>query len=222
MINSEEMIQYLRALIPESQGILKELEEEAERDKVPIIQPEVAQLLETLIMTHQSKKVLEIGTAIGYSTIRFAGAVAPFDGQVVTIELQDRMRQRALKNISRAGYDQFVTSFLGDAREVIPLELAHLKANFDFIFIDAAKGQYVEFFKLCLPLLAPGGLLVADNVLYKGWVVPDAIFPRRQKTLITRLRTLLRELFNREDFKSTLLPMGDGVLVSYYKEVKSK
>lgn len=217
MINTEEMNIYLRSLLPSRNQLLTELEEEAADNLIPILQPEVAQLLETLIAVHQSKNVLEIGTAIGYSTIRLAEAVKSRGGQVVTIELQEEMQVKASNNFNRAGVNSLITSLAGDAREVIPMQLAGKEKSFDFIFVDAAKGQYVEFFNLCLPLLAPGGLFVADNVLYKGWVVPGSVFPRRKKTLVTRLRRLLKLLANHPDFSSSLLPMGDGVLISYYK-----
>lgn len=218
VINTKEMEDYLRSLLPERDEFLQELEQEAQEKQIPIIQPEVGQLLETLIMIHQSKNVLEIGTAIGYSTIRFAKAVEPYQGKVVTIELREDSREKALLNFQRAGVSSKIISFLGDAREVLADQMVGQQGKFNLIFIDAAKGQYGEIFNLCLPLLAPGGLIVADNVLYKGWVVPDTVFPRRKKTLVTRLRKLLKKLSNHQDFSSTLLPIGDGVLVSYYKK----
>jgi len=216
VINTEEMNIYLRSLLPDRDMLLAGLEEEAEQEEIPILQPEVAQLLETLISIHQSARVLEIGTAIGYSTIRLAKAVSLRQGEVVTIELQEELRYRALENFHKASVSHLITSLGGDAREVIPTQLAGREKTFDLIFVDAAKGQYLEFFKLCLPLLAPGGLFVADNVLYKGWVVPGSIFPRRKKTLVVRLRHLLKLMTNHPAFNSTLLPIGDGVLVSYY------
>jgi predicted O-methyltransferase YrrM len=217
VINTEEMNIYLRSLLPDRDKLLAALEAEAEEEQMPILQPEVAQLLETLISIHRSTRVLEIGTAIGYSTIRLAKAVSLRNGEVVTIELQEELRHRALENFRQAAVSHLITSLGGDAREVIPSQLGGREKNFDFIFVDAAKGQYPEFFKLCLPLLAPGGLFVADNVLYKGWVVPGSVFPRRKKTLVVRLRLLLKLLANHPAFNSTLLPIGDGVLVSCFK-----
>ncbi len=216
MINTLEMEEYLRSLLPPCSQLLQELEQEAQEEQIPIFQPEVAKLMETLIAIHKPKEILEIGTAIGYSTIRLAQAVKIFGGKVTTIELRPDMQQRALANLAKAGLTSQVSCMLGDAMEVIPNELSHRHSEFDLIFIDAAKGQYGEFYNLCLPLLAKGGLLVADNVLYKGWVVPGSVFPRRKKTLVTRLRQLLQDLCNHPHFNSTLLPIGDGVLVCYY------
>ncbi|MGF7185388.1 putative O-methyltransferase YrrM [Desulfitispora alkaliphila] len=217
MINTKQMNEFLRELLPDRTGILEQLEQEANTEHIPIVEPEVAQLLRTLITMHKPKKVLEIGTAIGYSTICMGQAMAnQSQKKIVTIELREDFFARAKENIKVAAIEEYTHLLQGDAREVIP----KLKdEKFDFIFCDAAKGQYLEFYDLCSPLLKSGGLLVSDNVLFRGLVLPSSVYPRRKKTLITRLRTYLKMLSQHPSYETSILPIGDGVSISYKKEV---
>ncbi|NLW25551.1 MAG: O-methyltransferase [Clostridia bacterium] len=203
---------FLKSLLPERDLLLTEMEKYAQENHVSIVEPEVGQLLSLLIKITRPKNVLEIGTAIGYSTIWMARALE-IGSQITTIELLPGRYKQALKNFQKAGLHDKIKSINGDAREILP----NLQENYDFIFLDAAKGQYPEFFKLTPQILKPGGLLVFDNVLINGWVI-DLKFPeRRKKTMVYRMRNFLEELKNNKDYLTSIIPLGDGVLLCWKK-----
>ena len=160
-INYDYILRYIRETLPQSEGLLLEMEEYAKENGVPISQPESIRLLEIIIKIANAKRILEVGSAIGYSAIRMSKAT---DGCVTTIELSDEMANIAEENIKKAGLSEKITLIRGDGREVIP----KIEGEFDLIFIDAAKGQYQEFFNEAKRLLRVGGILVSDNVLFKG------------------------------------------------------
>lgn len=204
---------YIRGLLAPRQGLLAELEIQAEAEQVPIIQPEVAQLLTTLIASHRVKQVLELGTAIGYSTIWLAQAVGA-EGHVVTIDLNVKRTAEAKVNFQKAGLAQRITIVEQDALQA----LTELEGTYDLIFIDAMKSSYPEFFHLCLPLLKAGGLLVADNVLLKGMVADDALVSKRHRLMVDKLREYLHLVTTHQQLVTTVLPIGDGVAVSYLQK----
>ena len=164
---------------------LKELEELALREYIPIIQPEVVQLIKVIFKTAKVKSVLEIGTAIGYSAINFAYFT---EGRITTIERSAEMAATARKNIEQP---------------------------YDCIFLDAAKGQYINFLPECLRILKTGGLLISDNVLYRGKVALDGFIPRKHRTIIRNLKEYIDEIT--EKLETNVLPIGDGVAVSIVK-----
>ena len=209
-----EIEEYIRNLAPERPAFMLEMEKYAVDNYVSIIPPEVAQFLTFLVRLRQARKVLEIGTAIAYSTIWLAWAVAPWDGHVTTIEINDRRVEAALKNIREAKLEERITLLQGHAIDIIP----DLQDTYDFIFIDAAKGQYQWFFEELYPRLEPGGLLVADNVLAEGKVVvPDEELRHRQKTAVRRLRDYLEMITTHPDLETTVVPLGDGISISLKK-----
>ena len=157
-INYQYIIEYLRSHVHQADDLLQELEVYAAKHYVPIVQPEVSRLLEVLVRLKMPENILEIGTAIGYSAIFMAKASG---AQLVTVERDDTMVELARKNIKRAGLAEKIKVIYGDAGEV----LACLKKTYDFIFMDAAKGQYMEFLPQVLQRLQPHGLLVTDLVL---------------------------------------------------------
>lgn len=158
------------------------------------------------------KKILEIGTAIGYSTIWMARALAE-DAKITTVELLPGRFQTSQENFQKAGVLDKIQGINGDAKEII----YELDEVYDFIFLDAAKGQYPEFLNLTSKLLKPGGLLVADNVLLNGWVI-DLKYPeRRKKTMVYRMRSFLEGLKDNNDFISSIIPLGDGVALIWKK-----
>ncbi len=202
---------YLRSFAPGRPDFMLEMEKYAEENYVSIIPPEVAQFLTFLIHTNRSCNVLEIGTAIAYSTIWLAWAVEPRDGHITTIEINDRRAETAIQNIKTAGLDNRITLLKGHAVDIIP----ELKDSYDFIFIDAAKGQYGWFFEELYPRLVPGGLLVSDNVLAEGLVVlADEQLRHRQKTSVRRLRDYLKMITTHPGLETTVIPLGDGIAVS--------
>lgn len=212
-INETYITEYLHSLFPQKDAFLSELEEYAEKFEVPIIHPEVRAFLEVMCRIYKPKRILEIGTAIGYSASVFAKQL-PKDGRVITIERDPGMTQLALSNIEKAGLDDVIRVIEGEALEV----LSCLDSKFDIIFIDAAKGYYNEFLELTLPLINDGGLIISDNVLYKGMTATDELVKRRQKTIVGRMRDYLTLLCEHKNLTTSVLPLGDGVAISYYSE----
>jgi predicted O-methyltransferase YrrM len=213
IINSE-IENYLRGLAPERPQFMLDMENYAANNYVSIIPPEVAQFLTFLVHLTNARDVLEIGTAIAYSTIWLAWAVAARDGHITTIEINDRRVRTALKNIRHAGLEDRITLLKGHAVDIVP----QLKDSYDFIFIDAAKGQYGWFFEELYPRLAPGGLLVSDNVLAEGKIImPDEELKHRQKTAVRRMRKYLKMITSHPNLETSIIPFGDGIAVSLKK-----
>ena len=209
-INYEYIIRYLRDTIPKRSGHIAEMEAYAKEHDVPISQPESIRFVEVLLKIAGAKRVLELGTAIGYSAIRMTNACG---AEIVTVELSDEMADEAEKNFKIAGVENKIKLIRGDAREVV----ARLPEDekFDVIFVDAAKGQYMEFFNHCERLLRKGGVLISDNVLYKGMTATDELVVRRKITIVRRLRDYLEMLKENKNFSTALLPIGDGVALSF-------
>ncbi len=209
-INYEYIIRYLRDTIPQSTGHIAEMEAFAKANEVPISQPESIRFVEVLLKIKGAKKILELGTAIGYSAIRMTNACG---AEIVTVEISDEMAEIARENFQRAGVCDKVELIQGDARDVI--RSIQGEEVFDVIFVDAAKGQYMEFFPECERLLKKGGILISDNVLYKGMTATDELVVRRKITIVRRLRKYLEMLKNNKNFSTALLPVGDGVALSF-------
>lgn len=213
-IINPEIERYLRELAPPRPDFMLEMERYAAENYVSIIPPEVAQFLTFLVQLSGARDILEIGTAIAYSTIWLARAAIPRDGHVTTIEINERRAKTALKNIRVAGLEDRITLLKGHAVDIVP----QLKDQYDFIFVDAAKGQYGWFFAELYPRLKPGGLLVSDNVLAGGLVTaPDEELQHRQKTAVRRLREYLAMITSHPNLETTVIPFGDGVAVSLKK-----
>lgn len=212
MINYEYITDYIRATIMPNTGILAELEEYATQNHVPIIQPEVAALMKVIGSLKRPARILEVGTAIGYSSILFSGFLQE-KGIIDTIERNEQMIELARNNIKSVGLKDTINVIAGDAIEV----LACLDKSYDMIFLDAAKGQYNEFLEQSKRMLVSGGLLVSDNVLYKGMIATDDLVVRRKKTIVTRMRSFLKTLCQDEAFETSIIPIGDGVALSFKK-----
>ena len=210
-INYDYILRYIRDTLPQSDGLLLEMEEYAEENSVPISQPESIRFLEIIIKIANAKRILEVGSAIGYSAIRMSNANC---GNVTTIELSEKMADIAEENIKKAGLSDKINLIRGDAKEVLP----KIEGEFDLIFVDAAKGQYAEFFKESRRLLKKGGIMVSDNVLYKGMTATDELLIHRKITLVRRLRSYLEMLKENKEFSTALIPIGDGVALSF-KEI---
>ena len=206
-INFDYITRYIRRTLRQSDGIIAEMEEYAKENGVPISQPESIKMLELLIKIGNVKRILEIGTAIGYSAIRMAKAGAE---HIDTIEINDDAAKVALRNISAAELTDKIFVHQGDAKEVLPT----LDGSYDLIFIDAAKGQYEEFFKHSMRMLKRGGILVSDNILYKGMTATDELVLHRKITIVKRLRKYVDMLCNHPQLETDILPLGDGVAIS--------
>lgn len=206
-INYEYIIRYIRDTIPSSEGFIKELEEYAKVNSVPISQPESIRLTEILLKLKNPERILEIGSAIGYSAIKMALAS---NAEITTIELSDEMADKAEENIEKMGLSHRIKVLRGDAAQVIKT----LDTEFDVIFMDAAKGHYMDFFNECDRLIKKGGLLISDNVLYKGMTATDDLVVRRKITIVRRLRAYLEMLKENKDYSTAIIPIGDGVALS--------
>lgn len=212
-INNECIKEYIRGLIPPKTDNLKTMEEYAHENHIPIIEPEVAQFLTVQLRAVKPKKILEIGTAIGYSSLVFAEALYG-DCVITTIERREDMVELALKNIMNSDYKNSINILQGEADEILP----NLKEKYDVIFIDAAKGQYLHFFNEALKLLNLNGMIIFDNVLFRGMVASDELVIRRKKTIVTRLRQFLKHINEIKGYSSCIIPIGDG-LALIYKEM---
>lgn len=201
--------EYIRGLIPEKQGHIGVMERYARENGVPIVHPEVAQYLRVLIKANGVKSILEVGTAIGYSAsvmLEAAGAGA----SLTTIERDEEMYRRAQENVKLAGFEGRITLLKGDAME----ELEKLQGSFDMIFLDAAKGHYDHFLPHCMKLLKIGGLLVSDNVLFRGMVATNELLIRRKITIVKRMRKYLEHISTMPELETVVLPIGDGIAMS--------
>lgn len=208
-VTFDYMEEYLRSLIPVQTGIFKELEEFAEKNHVPIIQPEGAKFLEVMVSSNKPKKILELGTAIGYSSIlmnKATGGIAT----IKTIERNEEMVELAKGNIKKYGLDDKIEVLQGDCLEI----LENLDEKFDFIFMDAGKGHYNHFLPHCLRLLDDKGIIIADNVLFRGMVASDNLVKRRKITIVRRMRTYLDMVSKDDNLITTVIPMGDGIAIT--------
>ena len=209
MICYDYINEYIRKTIKENSGILKEIEEYAALNNIPIVQPEVAKLLSIVARILKPERILEIGTAVGYSAILLAYALKPC-GVLDTIEKDEEVFKIAQANIEKAGLKNIINIINGDALDVLKC----LDKKYDMIFLDAAKGQYCEFLPECIRMLKRGGILFSDNVLYRGMVASDELVKRRKRTIVKRLREYLKTICSIPELETSVIPVGDGVAVS--------
>lgn len=208
-ITYDYMEQYIRSLIPSNEGELKELEDYAAQNSVPIIQKEVGKFLELMINIKKPVKVLELGTAIGYSAILMQKSSKSIT-HITTIERNTDMVKIAKKNIENYGFEDSIEILEGDCLEI----LEGLNEKYDFIFMDAGKGHYNHFLPHCLRLLNKDGIIVADNVLFKGMVATKELVIRRKITIVKRMKTYLEMVSGNEELITSVIPMGDGIAVT--------
>lgn len=208
-INHDYIDKYLLGMIPESSGILKEMEAYAEEHHVPIITRDIAGLLAVIIKASGVKSILEVGTAIGYSAIHM-GLCAGEGFSITTIERNEESTAKAAAFIKQAGMEDNIRIITGDAEEL----LKGVNGSFDMIFVDAAKGQYMDFMKDSIGKLRLGGLFVCDNVLFRGMVAERSLLIRRKITIVKRLKKFLSFISSCESLQTTIIPMGDGISIS--------
>lgn len=203
---------FIRGEIPKRQGILGELEDYAEANSVPIVQPETAKLLEAITCMKRPARILEVGCAIGYSAILMAQYLDD-GGSITTLEWDADMAEKARRNIEKAGLSDRITVIQNDAKEVIQ----NLTGEYDVIFLDGPKAHYIYMLNDCIRLLKKGGVLISDNVLYKGMTADDEHVIRRKITIVKRLRRFISAQMQRAELETVILPLGDGVTVSVKK-----
>ena len=202
---------YLSSINPSFQHpLVQELKVYADTHHVPIMQDEGIHFLVQLIQIKQAKKVLEIGTAIGYSSL----IMALFgDVEVTTIERDEACYRKAVDTVNRAGLSDKIHLIYGDAKEVVVSD-----ADFDIIFIDAAKASYIQFFEKFSENLKSGGVIVSDNLLFHGFVEhPEEISNRNRKQLVKKIDRFNHFLINHSKFDSYIYAIGDGISVSIKK-----
>lgn len=210
MIVDERMLDYILSLDKDESPLVRIIEQEAIRDYVPIIRKESRSLLRVLLNIKKPRAVLEVGTAIGFSAVLMSECLDE-NSHITTIEKFEKRIPVARENFKRAGKEKQITLLEGDAVDV----LKTLEGPYDFIFMDAAKGQYIHFLPDVLKLLAPGGILVSDNVLQDGDVVESRYaVVRRNRTIHSRMRDYLWTLKHMEGMETIVLPIGDGMTVS--------
>ena len=216
MIVDERMVTYIHSLESSESEIIETIEQEALETFVPIIRKETQSFLKVLLMMKRPLRILEVGTAVGFSAILMSKYM-PEDGHITTIENYEKRIPIACENFKRAGCDDKISLIQGDALEV----MKELTGPYDFIFMDAAKGQYIHWLPDIMRLLAPGGVLMSDNVLQDGTIVESRYaVERRDRTIHVRMREYLYTLKHKEELETTILPIGDGVAISVRKERK--
>lgn len=213
MIVDERMTTYINSLDTGNTPFLEMLERQARLDLVPVVRREMQSFLKVLLALKRPARILEVGTAVGFSALLMC-EYNPVRCHITTIENYEKRIPLARENFLRAGREDCITLIPGDAAEI----LETLDGPFDFIFMDAAKGQYLHFLPQILRLMAPGALLVSDNVLQDGDIIESRFaVERRNRTIHKRMREYLYELKHRAELSTAVLPLGDGVTVSVRK-----
>lgn len=193
--------------------LLEEIEKFGRENKIPILLDDSLEYISKMLSEIKPRRILEIGTAIGFSAINFSKYLTE-DGRIDTIEIEALRVEQALENIEKVGVSDKIRVIEGDALDVLP----YLNEMYDVIFIDAAKGKYNEFFEHALRLCRPGGYIIADNVLYKGMVQSD-YNKHKQRTAVNKLRFFIDSVLNNQRLDSNLLDIGDGLMVCKVKEM---
>lgn len=205
----KEANEYITRKIIEKDKLILEMEKYAHEYNIPIVTKEVAEYLKFLMRSYKTKNVLEIGTAIGYSGILMAKEIKGNNGKLYTIEIDEEKYRLAQENFKKSGLNNII-SINGDALE----EVKKINDKFDFIFIDASKGHYMDFFEDSYKLLNEGGIVFIDNIMFRGYLYKE--YPKRFKTIVKRLDSFIDYLYGSEG-RFVLLPFGDGVGL-YFKE----
>jgi caffeoyl-CoA O-methyltransferase len=210
VIVTEAVSAYLAELRPDPDPVLAEMEAHGARDRIPIVVPEAGRLLHVLALARGARRIVEVGTAIGVSTLYLARAL-PEDGTIVSFDIDPERQAAARGYLDRAGVLERADLRLEDARAGLrTLE----PASFEFAFIDGVKTQYGDYLELVLPLIAPGGVLAVDNVLMSGSAAEGRSDGRWSDEQIAGMREFTRRLLSDERLTGTVTPVGDGVLVA--------
>lgn len=204
-ITYDYIIRYLRDTLAPQQGVLADIEQMAREKDIPIAHIEVIRFLQTMVAATGAKRILEVGTAVGYSALSMLQAAGE-GGSIVTIEKSEQMAEVAKENCK--GFP--IEVITGDA---VPI-LEDLDGIFDLVFIDAAKAQYRSMLMHAMRLVKKGGLILSDNVLYKGMIATDELRIRREITIIKRMRNYLDYICSHPDLMTSIIPIGDGVAMS--------
>lgn len=200
----KEANEYIISKIKENDELILEMEKYAREYNVPIVTKEVAEYLKFIVKSNGIKNILEVGTAIGYSGILMAKEIEKNGGKLYTIEIDEERYNLAQENFKKSGLNNIV-SIKGDAVE----EIKKIDEKFDFVFIDASKGHYMEFFEDSYKLLNKDGIIFIDNIMFRGYLYKE--YPKRFKTIVRRLNEFIEYLYSRNGGEFVLLPFGDGI-----------
>ncbi len=215
MIVEERMVSFINSFEKGNTDFLDELEKYSKENKVPIIRKEMQSLLKFLLAVCRPLHILEVGTAVGFSALLMK-EYAPEDCHITTIEKYEKRIPIAKENFKKAGREKDITLLEGDAAQI----LKELHGFYDFIFMDAAKGQYIHFLPDIMRLMPEGGLLISDNVLQEGDILESRYaVTRRNRTIHARMREYLYELKHHDLLETVILPVGDGVTVSVKRKI---
>jgi predicted O-methyltransferase YrrM len=206
----EELQTYIEKKIQPRNDLLSEIEEYAKVENVPIMELIGIETLLQILRIQNPRVILEVGSAIGYSALRMSFALP--EAKIVTIERDEERAKKAEAYINRAGKCSDVILIKGDALEVEDTIKAH--GPFDAIFIDAAKGQYKRFFELYTQYLNHNGIIITDNILFKGLVCQEQIENKRIRSLVKKIDAYNDWLMNHPDYDTAILPVGDGIAIS--------
>lgn len=213
MIVDERMVTFINSLETENSEILEIIEKEALETFVPIIRKEMQSFMKVLLAIQKPLNILEVGTAVGFSALLMS-EYAPEECRITTIEKYEKRIPIAKENFRRAGKEDKITLLEGDALEI----LKGLEEKYDFIFMDAAKAQYINYMPEVIRLLEKGGVLVSDNVLQDGDIIESRFaVERRNRTIHSRMREYLYRLKHEEQLLTSIIPLGDGVAISTKK-----
>lgn len=205
----QKVVDFMREGQLDFEGGLGEIEAYANELGIPIVPHETAKFLDFFTATMQPSQILEIGTAIGFSASLMAQHLQA-DGHLTTIDRYEKMYERAKENFKKLGLEDRITLIEGDAADVLPT----LEGSYDLIFMDSAKAKYIEFYPECMRLLRQGGVLIIDDVFQGGTVLDDeAEIPKRVRKIHRKLNELFDTILNDKSNRSTLVPLGDGLLM---------
>ncbi len=214
MIVNERIVSYIHSLEKTNSEVLEKIEEQAHIDNVPIIRKEMESFLRVMLYIKKPKRILELGTAVGYSAILMSECIDE-DGKITTIENYEKRIVEAKKNIELSGKGQIIELLEGDATEVMKTLPSQ---QFDFVFMDAAKAQYIYFLPEVLRLMKKGAVLITDNVLQEGDLIESKfVVERRDRTIHKRMREYLEVVKNHEELETSIVPIGDGITISVKK-----
>ena len=214
MIVNERIVSYIHSLEKTNSEVLEKIEEQAHIDNVPIIRKEMESFLRVMLYIKKPKRILELGTAVGYSAILMSECIDE-DGKITTIENYEKRIVEAKKNIELSGKGQIIELLEGDATEVMKTLPSQ---QFDFVFMDAAKAQYNYFLPEVSRLMKKGAVLITDNVLQEGDLIESRfVVERRDRTIHKRMREYLEVVKNHEELETSIVPIGDGITISVKK-----
>lgn len=192
---------------------LLKVKEQALQEHIPIIMDDTLEVIDKILSKKKPEKILEIGTAVGYSAMCFSEYLSK-NGKIDTIEREEERIAEAKENFKKVGVQDVITLYEGDAVEILPT----LKDKYDMVFIDAAKGKYPFFLNQALHKLNPQGIIFADNILYKGYVMSD-YNKHKQRTAVRNLREYIHEVTQNNELETQILEVGDGLAITQRKDV---